>query len=157
MSEKLVCDFEPAVVKSLKSGFINDEISEHMQSCSNCRETAKIVRFFQTNLTNQSSPKCLPVAGLIWWKSKLRERRRAAANVTRPILLTQTTAVIVAFGTFIWLWLAGSLQFSFLETAINRVLNSMEIIAVPFVIGLICFAFICATLIFALRRFMTEK
>ncbi len=157
MSEKLVCDFEPAVVKSLKSGFINGEIGKHIQSCSNCRETAKVVRFFQTNLINESPPKRLPVAGLIWWKSKLRERRRAAENVSRPILLAQTTAVIFAFGTFIWLWLNGSLQFSFLETALKRVFNSMEIIAVPFVIGLICFAFICVILIFALRRFMIEK
>lgn len=157
MSEQTICDFEPAVVKSLKSGFINGEIGEHIQSCSNCRETAKVVRFFQTNLIKESPPKNLPVAGLIWWKSKLRERRRAAENVSRPILLTQTAAVVVAFGTFIWLWLNGSLQFSFLETALNRVFNSMEIIAVPFVIGLICFTIICTTLIFALRLFMTEK
>ena len=157
MSEKMVCDFEPAVVKSLKSGFINGEIGEHIQSCSNCRETAKVVRFFQTNLINEPLPKRLPVAGLIWWKSKLRERRRAAENVSRPILLTQTAAVIIGFGTFVWLWLNGSLQLSFLETAFNRIFNSMEIIGVPFVTGLICFAFICTALIFALRRFMTEK
>ena len=157
MSEQTVCDFEPAVVKSLKSGFINGEIGKHIQSCSNCRETAKVVRFFQTNLINESPPKNLPVAGLIWWKSKLRERRRAAENVSRPILLTQAAALIVAFGTFIWLWLNGFLQSSFLGTALNRIFNSMEIIAVPFVIGLICFAFICITLIFALRRFMIEK
>jgi len=157
MSEQPVCDFEFAVVKSLKSGFINGEIGEHIHSCSSCRETAKIVRFFQTNLINESPPKRLPVAGLIWWKSKLRERRRAAENVSRPILLTQTAAVIVAFGTFIWLWVNGSLQFSTLETALNRVFNSMEIIAVPFIIGLICFAFICTILIFALRRFMIEE
>ncbi len=157
MSEHTVCDFEPAVVKSIKSGFINGEIGEHIQSCSNCQETVKVVRFFQTNLINEAPPKNLPVAGLIWWKSKLRERRRAAENISRPILLTQTAAVIVAFGTFIWLWLTGSLQSSFLETALNRVFNSMEIIAVPFVIGLICFAFICTALIFALRLFMTEK
>ncbi len=157
MSEQTVCDFEPVVVKSLKSGFITDQIDGHIQSCSNCRETAKVVRFFHTNLINESSPKRLPVAGLIWWKSKMRERRRAAENVSRPILLTQTAALIVAFGTFIWLWLNGSLQSSFLGTALNRVFNSMEIIAVSFVIGLICFAFICTALIFALRRFMTEK
>lgn len=157
MSEKMVCDFEPVVVKSLKSGFITEDIGEHIQSCSNCRETAKVVRFFQTNLMNETSPKKLPVAGLIWWKSKLREKSRAAENVSRPILLMQTAAVIVAFGTFVWLWLNSSLQSSSLGAAINRVFNSMDIIAVPFVIGLIFFAFICATLIFTLRRFMIEK
>ncbi len=157
MSEQTVCDFEPDVVKSLKSGFINGEIGEHIQSCSNCRETAKVVRFFQTNLINQSQPKRLPVAGLIWWKSKLRERRRAAENVSRPIFLAQTAAVIIGLGALIWLWVNGSLQLSFLETALKRVFNSMEIIAIPLAIGLICFAFICTTLIFILRRFMIEK
>ncbi len=157
MNEHSGCDFEQTVVKSLKSGFLNNEVSEHIKSCADCRETAKVMQFFQTNLTNESPPKNLPVAGLIWWKFRLREKQRRAARVALPILIAQIVAAVVAFGTFIWLRQNNSLQFSSLEAVFSRVLISFELIAVPFISGIICFAFICAILVLALRRFTSDK
>jgi hypothetical protein len=157
MNEYSECDFEQTVVKSLKSGFANDEISEHTKACAACRETAKVVQFFQTNLKNESPSKNLPVASLVWWKFRLREKQRRAARVTQPILIAQIAAVIVTFGTFVWLSQNNPLQFSSLESAFSRVFASFELIAVPFVGGIICLTFFCAILVFTLRRFMPDK
>lgn len=68
------CDFESAVIKATKSGFVDEEIKAHIESCANCRETAKIVQFFQMNLIDEPPPKNLPVAGFVWWKYKLQEK-----------------------------------------------------------------------------------
>ena len=151
------CDFEQTIVKSLKSGFESDEISEHIKACANCRETAKVMQFFQTSLINESPPKNLPVARLVWWKFQLREKRLHTERVNQPILIAQTAAAVVALITIIWLMQNRSSYFPSIEPALNRVFASMEMIAAPFVIGIICFGFICTILVLALRRLMPEK
>ncbi len=157
MSEESGCNFEQTVVKSLKSGFVGEEVSEHIKACADCRETAKVMQFFQAKLPSESPPKNLPVAGLIWWKFRLREKQCRAERVALPISIAQIAAVVIAFGTFIWLRQNNSLQFSSLEAAFSRVLISFELIAIPFVGGIICFAFVCAILALALRRFTLDK
>jgi len=157
MSEKFGCSFEQTVVKSLKSGFVNEEISRHIKACADCRETAKVMQFFQANLVKESPPKNLPVAGLVWWKFKLREKQRRAERIAQPILIARFVAVLVVFGTFIWLMQNNSAQFLSVQTAFSRVFASMEVIAAPLLTGAVCIAFVSAILIFALRRFMPDK
>jgi len=157
MSKENNCDFESVVVKSLKSGFLSEEISEHIGACDNCRETMKVVRFFQTNLQSELPPKNLPAAGLIWWKSRLREKRRAAEQVAQPILIAQTAAVVIFVGVFVWLLNTEAFQLLSLDAALNQIFASIEPIIVSMFIGIVSFFFICTTLIFALRRFLLEK
>ncbi|MDQ3179590.1 MAG: hypothetical protein M3Q33_03620 [Acidobacteriota bacterium] len=157
MSEENSCDFESVVVKSLKSGFLSEEISEHTEACVNCRETAKVVRFFQTNLKSELPPKNLPAAGLVWWKSRLREKRRAADLIAQPILIARTVASVLFFGIFVWLFNTEAFELLSLDTALNQIFTSIEPIIAPMFIGIVSFLFICTTLIFALRRFLLEK
>jgi hypothetical protein len=157
MSEESGCNFEQTVVKSLKSGFVGEEISEHIKTCANCRETAKVMQFFQTNLPRESPPKNLPVAGLIWWKFRLREKQRRAERIGQPIFIAQIIAVVIAFVTILWLRQNYPEQFSSLATALSRVFDSMGTIAFPFIIGLTCLGFVCSILVFALRRLMPDK
>lgn len=157
MSEKSGCDFEPTIVKSLKSGFVNEETSRHIKACTDCRETAKIMQFFQANVAKESPPKNLPVAGLIWWKFKLREKQRRAERVAQPMLIAQVIAALFIIGTFVWLRQNKSPQFLSVQTAFSRVFDSMEVIAAPLLTGAVCIAFVSAILIFALRRFMPDK
>ena len=157
MNDHSGCDFEQTVVKSLKSGFVNEEIARHIKECANCFETAKVMQFFQTNLKDEPPPKNLPVAGLVWWKFQLREKRRRAERVAQPMLIAQIAAVLLAFGTFIWLRQNNSLQSSSLEATFSRIFASMEVIVVPLATGIICFTFVCAIVIFALRRLILDK
>jgi hypothetical protein len=157
MKKHLGCDFEQTVVKSLKSGFVTDEISEHIRACADCRETAKVMQFFQTNIMNEPLPKSLPAAGLVWWKFQMREKRLHTKRAAQPILIAQTVAAAVALVTIIWLMQNRSSYFSSIESALNRVFASMETIAVPFITGTICFALICTILVLALRRLLPER
>ena len=47
MIKQTQCPSEQIVVKSVKSGFINDEIAAHIQSCNDCRETIKSFNSFK--------------------------------------------------------------------------------------------------------------
>jgi hypothetical protein len=157
MSEESGCDFQQTVVKSLKSGFVDKEVSRHVKACVDCRETAKVMQFFQVDLVKESAPKNLPVAGLIWWKFKLREKQRRAERVAQPMLIAQVAAVLIILGAFIWLSQNNSPQFLSVQTAFSGVFASMETIATPLLTGAISIAFISAILILALRRFMPDK
>jgi hypothetical protein len=158
MNKRNFCDFETETIKFLKSGEIDEKISAHIESCADCRETAKIMHFFQTNLLNEPSPpKKLPAAGLIWWKSRLREKHKAAEQINRPILIVQTIAALVFIGVFFWLFNSDSFQNSFLGTAFYRVLDSMAIMLVPFFIGIFSLTFFSLLTSFILRRYLLEK
>lgn len=153
------CEFEQAILKSVKAGFTSEETKRHAAACADCRETLKIASWLNNmSAASAAPPKNLPAAGFLWWKSRILEKRRAAEKVSRPLQIAQIIAAFAAFGTFFWLLTSGSPQFDFLlAAAFNRTLASMEIIAVPFVAGIICFSVACAALTFALRRLMPEK
>lgn len=151
------CDYEQAVVKSLKLGLTNEEIAGHIESCANCLEAARIVRFFQANLAKDSTSRNLPAAGLVWWKTRLREKRRAAEEITKPIFYAQIIGAIIFAGVFIWLISSGALQSTSFASAIGRVFDSIGQIFVALISGIVGITVISVTLIFSLNRFWSEK
>ncbi len=152
------CEFEPTVVKFSKSGLSNEEINAHVRDCASCRETLKVASWLQMS-TKSAAPQArnLPAAGFVWWKSRIQEKRRAAERVVQPILIAQITAAFVASATLIWLLFSKSPQVDFLDSAFSQAFASMKIVAVPFLTGIICFAFFCAALVLILRRYLLEK
>lgn len=157
MNEKFICDYENGVVKVLNSGFITEEIKTHLASCANCREAAKIVKFFRHNLIKESKSKPLPAAGLIWWKSQLREKQRNAVRISQPMAIVQAVSIAIFIGLFIWLVNTETFQLSQFGAAVNRVFAALEEVLVFLATGIICFLIIGATLIFTLRRLLLEK
>ncbi len=151
------CELELQTVKAAKSGFVSDEISAHIKSCSSCRETAKVVRFLNSNLENETLAPDLPAAGFLWWKSKIIEKRIRAARVAQPILIAQISGFAIAFTAFVWLLFSKSAQLDLLDTAVNRTFASIESLVFPLVAGIICIAFVCLLFVLALRRFFLEK
>ena len=117
----------------------------------------KVARFFQTNLVKEPPPLNLPVAGLVWWKAKLREKQRAAERVGQPILIVQTIAIIIFTGVFLWLFNTESLQLASLGEGLSRVADSMAQFIFPVIIGFVSFAFVSLTTVLFLRRFLPEK
>lgn len=155
MIKKTGCEREPQAVKAVKSGFTSEEVSAHLKSCASCRETAKIVRFFQANLKEEKSN--LPAAGFVWWKSKIIEKQTRAARVAQPILVAQIAAAAAFFATLFWLLFSKSAPTDSLSFAVNRAAASVAPLAVPLAAAIICFALLCLVLVLALRRLLPEK
>ncbi|HEX8290063.1 MAG TPA: hypothetical protein VF556_18935 [Pyrinomonadaceae bacterium] len=157
MKERKGCSKEQIVVESFNSGFVKDEIRIHVSQCESCRETAKIVEFFQRNTINENSPKNLPAVGLIWWKAQIRNRRRAAERAIQPISIAQGAGVFIFLMILLWLAVRGSTGSSTLDSAFSRIFVSIDQVFVPLALGLVFFTFTAAILIYALRRFLIEK
>lgn len=149
---KKACEFERAVAESLKSGISDEKFSAHLSGCADCRDTARVISFFQKNLMNESPPKHLPVAGFIWWKSRLREKQQAAEKVGQPIFIVKIVAAFSFGGIFLWLLNNGWLRF----LALDRIFDSMDQIFVPLFAVSVGFLFVCLILIFTLRRYLLE-
>ena len=153
MLKKSVCEFESRVVAFVKFGAAAEETSAHLENCADCRETARGVSFFQTNLEKEFARPRLPAAGLIWWKSRLREKQRRAEQSIQPLFIVQSIAA-VSFGAML-VWMLGSDWFESL--GINRLLDSVERIFLPAFALTAGFLLISVILIFGLRRYLLEK
>jgi hypothetical protein len=151
------CEFEPQTIKAAQTGFAGDEISAHIMSCADCRETAKVARFLNANLESDTFAPDLPAAGFLWWKSKIIEKHRRAERVAQPILIAQISGFAIAFAAFVWLLSSKSSQIDWLDTAVNRTFASVESLVFPLVAGIVCIAFVCLLFVLALRRFFLEK
>lgn len=157
MKKQKNCDFEQKVIKSLKAGLSEVEISAHLQACDDCRETAKILKFFQTNVRRESPPKNLPTAGLVWWKAKLREKRLAAEKAAQPIFIAQITAVVVAFAAVIGLLIYQPQFFAPLGTVLSRTFDAIGQMAFSLFAGIVTFAVISTLVILTMRRLTSDK
>jgi len=157
MIKQTGCEFEPQTIRAVKSGFAGEEISAHLKCCAGCRETAKVVAFFQTNFVKETSPETLPAAGFLWWKSKIIEKRRREERVAQPILLAQIAAAAVFFATFLWFLVSQSAPSASLDSTFGRAVASIQVFIVPLAAAAICFAFICLLFVLALRHYFSEK
>ena len=150
------CDYEPRVVKSLKVGTRDEVISAHLESCADCRETARIVGFFQTNISREAAPQHLPTAGLVWWKAKLREKRRAATRAARPIFIARAVAVIISLLAAVGLLIYQPAFFAPLGAVINRIFDTLGQMAPTLFAGFLTLAVVLAAVVFTLRRWTSD-
>ena len=156
MKKQNDCNFEPRVIKTLKAGPQDEEISAHLDSCADCRETAKIVSFFQANLQREPAPKNLPTAGLVWWKTKLREKRRVAERAAHPIFIAQTAAVVIALFAAVGLLIYQPEFFAPLGAVISRTFDTLGQMALTLFAGFLTFVIVSAAVVFTLRRWTSE-
>lgn len=156
MFEKTACEYENQTVKSLKSGIESGEVAAHLQTCADCRETARVVLFFQSSLSNEAAP-TLPAAGFVWFKSSLREKQRAAERAVQPIFAAQIIAAIISLIVFAWLYGNDNLPVASLGTAFSRIADSMSQLIFPLILALAGFAFVSYVTVLVMRRLLPEK
>lgn len=153
MREQTECDFKKAVVNQVKLNAVHEEIKNHLQACSKCRETEKIAQLFQMNFSVESRVPNLPTAGFVWWKAQILNKRRAAARTVQPLLVAQISAAIV--GVFFCFWLVWTVPS--LSRAADQIAVSIEQILPYLIGGLFSFVSLSLASIFLLRRFLLDK
>lgn len=153
MRNQQECEHKKSIADYVKSSAASDEIKTHLQTCADCRETEKIMRFMQTGIAAQKSSPKLPTAGFIWWKAQISNKRRHAARASQPLVIAQISAVVIAFVACLWL----ILTIPSLGRATGQLADSIVQI-MPFVIGgFLAFIFISLASVFFLRRFLPGK
>jgi len=151
------CEFEKLVLQSIRSKAEDPEIERHLRSCAACKETAKIARFINADLVEESAQHKLPTAGFIWWKSSLQQKQRAAETVVHPTRMAHAAALFIAFFTVLWLVSSGWYQQSFIAPAFDRVLDSLESLAPALVFGILGFACISFIVMLIYRRDLSDE
>lgn len=98
------CDYEPGVVRAVRTGIWSDELREHAGHCYACGEAMAVAGF----LLSEEVP-AVPEAGLMWWKLELRARRERAARAMRPLMIAERAAACLLGGALLGgiLWLGS--------------------------------------------------
>jgi hypothetical protein len=106
MSE--TCGLEDTVALALASGQWNGQLREHVAACAHCAELELVWQSLTQAAQKESTP--LPVAGLIWWRSQLDERREKAERAVASIAIMQKLTIasaLAAATASLWLWKPG--------------------------------------------------
>jgi hypothetical protein len=150
MFKQKTCDFEPRVVESVKTGALRETLSEHLETCAACRETARIAAFLQADLKTGDAN--LPSAGFVFWKSKIVERRRRSERVAQPIFIAQLAAGFVFLATALWLLFSKSAPSAAIDT-----LAAVQSLILPLFAVVAGFTFLFILFFLILRRYFSEK
>ena len=146
--KKQICEFEKAVIKDAGQGNQSENLALHIKDCAACRETSAVAGWMR-NFAAAAPERVLPAAGFIWWKAKLIEKRAAGERAAQPIVWTQRAAAILAAITGFWLVSRYQSKFS---TVFEKFSASIELIAAPFLITVVCAVIICLAIAFKWRK-----
>jgi hypothetical protein len=93
------CDLEEMMTSALARATLSEELGQHAASCVHCADLLLVSQFLgeAAPSTDQTAP--LPMAGLIWWKAQLAERREHAERAVAAIDIMQKLALAVTLGT----------------------------------------------------------
>jgi hypothetical protein len=93
------CSYEKEVAQTLKDGHwpngCTKELRAHVAACANCGDLVLVTKAFQSARSESvhESPPGSP--GLLWWRAQLRRRNAATEQISRPVTIAQTFALVV--------------------------------------------------------------
>ena len=76
---------------------VDDELREHVATCSVCRDLVVVVSTFEEECDQSRETARVPDAASVWWRSQLRARQDAARVAGRPITMAQVGAIAATF------------------------------------------------------------
>ena len=71
------------------------EIAAHLRECRSCADLALVADAFQWARANAAGPRNVVAPGLLWWRAQLRRRNAATEQISRPITIAETFALMV--------------------------------------------------------------
>ena len=108
---KRTCIFEAQIVAAVRSDGPSEEQLAHMSSCEECREAAAVSSWLGEAARRTEKTTSVPAAETIWWRAqvvrKLCDQDSRMERRTRPLVLTQIAAMLLAVVTGIGLLLTS--------------------------------------------------
>ncbi|ANM31803.1 hypothetical protein ABI59_22930 [Acidobacteria bacterium Mor1] len=86
------CPREAAILRAVRAGADGDlSVSEHLESCSSCRETASLARRLGALALSERAQLGEPQvnATQVWWKAYLRRRRSRTDEATGALRIAE--------------------------------------------------------------------
>ena len=83
------CNKQDVVLEAVKTGKWNNETRTHFESCTICREEAKVWSWLKS-FAQETEKEANPAAyGLIWLKAQFMEKQEAQRRALRPLVIFQ--------------------------------------------------------------------
>ena len=97
------CNKQDVVLEAVKTGKWNNETRTHFESCTICREEAKVWSWLKS-FAQETEKEANPAAyGLIWLKAQFMEKQEAQRKALHPLVISQI--VVGALLGFVLLFL----------------------------------------------------
>ena len=97
------CRQEPSILEALRTGNWNDSHSQHLNDCSDCRETVDVARWMR--LLAQGLREPLPDAKIVWLRAQIAGETARRDRVLAPVMLAHILVqVIIGVCSAAWLF-----------------------------------------------------
>jgi hypothetical protein len=90
---------------------VDAELADHVLSCAVCADVLAVATAMRTDHEQMWQDANIPSSGQAWWRAEMRVRQEAVRKASRPIMVAQAAAVLVALGVagtagwLAWSWI----------------------------------------------------
>lgn len=79
------CEHEARVIRSVRTGFRDSALEQHVATCRACSEAAFAARVLNEMRAEDEAQARIPDSGVMWCKAQLLAKREAGERATQPI------------------------------------------------------------------------
>jgi hypothetical protein len=91
-----MCRFEPAVLRAVRLGNVEEEVRQHTGECRECAELLELAGLLDADRREAMAGASLPPAGALWFQMKLRAAREGKLRSLRMARLIQGASLLSA-------------------------------------------------------------
>lgn len=91
-----LCSGEPAVLRAVRVGWIDDQVRAHVDGCVECAELLELAGLLDSDRRDAMNDAHVPPAGALWFQMKLRAAREAQVRSARTTRFVQGASLLVA-------------------------------------------------------------
>ena len=114
---RIWCEREGDVVRSLRRGSLSAELRDHLLSCVVCGEAWRAAGVMLQTASLLRVEDGLPAAGLVWSRAQARKREMDLKCATRPLIVMRMLSVVYVVLCAAWalrfLWRSVSMELVF--------------------------------------------
>jgi hypothetical protein len=102
------CEKEMRVIQSVRTGFWDADLEQHVATCRVCSEAALAARVMNEMRAADEAQARIPDSGVMWRKAQLLAKREAGERATQPISMVErfayALAIVGVMGACMWQW-----------------------------------------------------
>jgi hypothetical protein len=102
------CEKEMRVIQSVRTGFWDADLEQHVATCRACAEAAFAARLLNEMRAEDEAQARIPDSRVMWCKAQLLAKREAGERATQPISLVErfayALAIVGVIGACVWQW-----------------------------------------------------
>lgn len=114
---RMWCEREPEVVRSLRMGSISSELRDHVLGCVVCAEARRAAQVMLPIASQLCVNDGVPPADLVWSRAQARRREIGLKRATRPLMVMRILSIVYLVVCAGWalhfLWGSVSMELGF--------------------------------------------